>query len=273
MSNQQKSKGELIEELKLLREQYNNLKKTVDDDLIEKRRTEQELLISVERYNLAMNASNDGLFDWNLETNEIYYSPAWKNMLGYNDHELLNDFSVWEKTTLSSDVEKSWKLQQKLISGEIERFVLEFKMKHKNGQWIDILSQAKAIFNDKGKAIRIVGTHTDISARKEAEIKLRDEKDQFRTIINMLVDPIFVKDNEHRLTIVNKAFCKIFGLEEKNVIGYTLAENVPEKEREQFLAVDRKVLDTGIPDLREETLTVNNKTKKIITSKKRFVDK
>ncbi len=81
------------------------------------------LLKSEERFSLAMKAANDGIFDWNLETNEIYYSPRWKEMLGYEDHELPNDFSVWEKTTDPVDVKKSWELQQKLITKQIDRFV------------------------------------------------------------------------------------------------------------------------------------------------------
>jgi len=245
-------------------------RKSLEEELISLKKKAEK---SEERYDLAMEASHDGLFDWNLETNEIYYSPGWKKMIGYENNELKNDFSVWELTTLPEDVERSWKLQKKLISGEIDRFVLEFKMQHKDGHWVDILSRAKAIFNEKGTAIRIVGTHTDISARKEAEIKLRDEKEQFKTIINMVADPIFVKDNDHKITIANNAFCEIFNFKEKDIIGYTLAEHVPENEREQFLSVDRKVLDEGISDIREETLTIDKKTKTIVTSKKRFVDK
>jgi len=150
--------------------------------------TNQELTVSKEkigeseeRFLLAMKASNDGLFDWNLETNEIYYSPGWKKMLGYEDHELPNDFSVWEKTTASDDVKKSWELQQMLITKQVDRFVLEFKMKHNDGHWVDILSRAEAIFNDSGKAIRIVGTHTDITERKlyiQEIHKLNEELEQ-----------------------------------------------------------------------------------------------
>ena len=142
-------------------------------DITERKRMEETLRKSEERFLLAMKASNDGLFDWNLETNDIYYSPAWKNILGYEDHELPNDFSIWEKNTDPEDVKKSWKLQQKLISKQIDRFVLEFKMKHKDGHWVDILSRAEAIFNDKGKAVRITGTHADITERKRAEEELR----------------------------------------------------------------------------------------------------
>jgi two-component system, cell cycle sensor histidine kinase and response regulator CckA len=72
------------------------------------------------------------------------------------------------------DIKKSWEMQQKLISKIIDRFVLEFKMKHKNGHWVDILSRAEALFDDKGQAVRIIGTHTDITERKQAEGELRE---------------------------------------------------------------------------------------------------
>ena len=143
-------------------------------DITERKRAEEALRKSEERFLLAMKASNDGLFDWNLETNEIYYSPAWKKMLGYEDHELPNDFSIWENNTDPLDVKKAWEIQRKLLSKEIDKFVFEFKMKHKNGRWIDILSRAEAIFNDSGQAARIVGTHTDITERKRVEEQLRD---------------------------------------------------------------------------------------------------
>jgi PAS domain S-box-containing protein len=150
--------------------------------ITERKLSEIALQKSEERFNLAMKASNDGLFDWNLETNEIYYSPAWKKMLGYEDHELPNDFSIWETTTDPEDVKKSWELQQKLIAKQVDRFEMEFKMKHKNGHWVDILSRAEAIFNDSGKAVRIVGTHTDISRRKQAEEKEKELLNRFERI-------------------------------------------------------------------------------------------
>ncbi|MBK8808587.1 MAG: PAS domain S-box protein [Bacteroidales bacterium] len=149
--------------------------KAIESALI---RAKEKAEKSEERFNLAMKASSDGLFDWNLETNEIYYSPGWKKMLGYEEDELPNDFSIWANLTEPHDVAKSWELQQQLISKQLDRFVFEFKMKHKNGHWIDILSRAGAIFNNEGKAVRIVGNHTDITERKQNEIELQKAKEQ-----------------------------------------------------------------------------------------------
>jgi PAS domain S-box-containing protein len=147
-------------------------------DITERRRGEEELKISKNRFDLAMVASKDGIFDWNLVSNEIYYSPGWKSMLGYAEDELPNDFSVWETLTEPSDVQRSWKMQQEMINKQRDRFEMEFKMKHKSGHWVDILSRAEAIFDENGKAVRIVGTHVDITERKRTEHLLLEKTEE-----------------------------------------------------------------------------------------------
>ena len=142
-------------------------------DITERKKAEHSLQKSEETFQIAMGATKDGIYDWNLVTNEIYYSPGWKRMLGYQENELPNDFSIWEKLTEPEDVKLSWEMQQELINKKRDRFELEFKMKHKDGHWIDVLSRAKAIFDDSGKAVRIVGTHVDITTNKQAEEALR----------------------------------------------------------------------------------------------------
>nr|WP_319394712.1 PAS domain-containing protein [uncultured Desulfobacter sp.] len=141
-------------------------------DITDRQKAESALRESEERFVLAMEFANDGLFDWNLETNEIYYSPVWKRMLGYENDELPNDFSVWETLTAPEDVKRSWKMQNELINKQRDRFELEFKMKHKDGHWVDILSRANAIFDKNNKAVRLIGTHVDISERKKLENQL-----------------------------------------------------------------------------------------------------
>ena len=144
----------------------------VVENITERKQAEQALQKSEERFTLAMQATNDGLYDWNLVTNEIYFSPGWKRMLGYTDDELENDFSVWERLTDPDGVKKSWEMLQELLDHKRDRFEVEFTMQHKDGHWVDILSRANAVFDEQGKGVRVVGTHVDISERKRVEKEL-----------------------------------------------------------------------------------------------------
>ncbi|MGB0431471.1 MAG: PAS domain-containing sensor histidine kinase, partial [Bacteroidia bacterium] len=94
-----------------------------------------------------------------------------------------------------------------------------------------------------------------------------------KLILEVLGDPVFVKDFESKLIYVNGAFCEMFGLQANDVIGKTLAEHVPENERESFLAIDNHVIQTGEENINEETLTVKGLPKRYISTRKsRFVD-
>ncbi|MBN1116927.1 MAG: PAS domain S-box protein, partial [Bacteroidales bacterium] len=188
------------------------------EDITEIKNAREKAEESEERFNLAMQASNDGLFDWNLETNEIYYSPGWKKILGYEDHELPNDISIWESLTEPQDLKKSWKLQQKLITKQIDRFVLEFKMKHKKGYWVEILARAEAIFNNSGKAVRIVGTHTDITRRKQIELELAESAERFKALHNASFGGIGIHD-KGLIIECNQGLSKMTGYAYDELIG------------------------------------------------------
>lgn len=118
----------------------------------------------------------------------------------------------------------------------------------------------------------------DSSFQNEAEQKteLFNEKESWKdinAIINSLGDSIFVKDDQSRLLLVNDAFCEIFGLSRAEIIGKTLAEDVPLDERESFLKIDRQVLADGLENINEESLTVRGReTIFISTRKSRFID-
>ena len=114
---------------------------------------------------------------------------------------------------------------------------------------------------------------TDFTERKKAEIALKESEKYLDNIIDNIGDPVFVKDSESHLLLVNDAFCKIFNVAKKDVIGKTLAENVPPEERESFLRIDKQVILTGVENVNEETLTLIGKETQIVSTKKsRFVD-
>ena len=138
-------------------------------EISERELAESALRKSEERFELAMRGANDGVYDWNLKTNEIYYTPRWKKMLGYEDDELPNDFSTWESLVEEKDRKKSWAMLTDYMQGKRDNFNIEFKMRHKDGHWVDILSRAFLVRDAEGNAIRMVGTHVDISEKKRQE--------------------------------------------------------------------------------------------------------
>lgn len=130
----------------------------------------QELRESVERFSLAMKGANDGLWDWDLETDQVYYSPRWKSMLGYEEHELANSLDTWAGLVHPDDMDRILAQVEDYRSGKTSAFSAEMRMRHKDGRDIVVLSRAFMVKRESdGKPLRLVGTHVDITARKRAE--------------------------------------------------------------------------------------------------------
>ncbi len=195
--------------------------------LAKQKLSEQSLKESKERFELAMIAAKDGIYDWNLETKEIYYSPGWKNMLGYYDDELPNDFAVWKKLTEPKDLQRSWNIIKELINNQRNRFEIEFKMKHKEGHWVDVLSRAEAVFNDDGKAVRMVGTHVDISERKLEEKIVDVELKLFEYAVNHSEEELLQKflDEVEKLTSSTIGFYHYIEEDQESISLQTWSSN------------------------------------------------
>jgi len=117
------------------------------------------------------------------------------------------------------------------------------------------------------KQIEILKFQSSIKSDKEIR------EDYYNSILNNIGDPVFVKDDQSRFVIVNDAFSTIFSLSRENIIGKTLAEDVSPEEQEIFLKIDKQVLEDGIENINEETLTIRGgKTRTISTRKTRFID-
>jgi len=134
MKDSNKSEALLLKEVQQLRKELAEIKLTT-----EKRTT--ELFKSEERFSLAMRGVNDGLWDWNLETDEVYYSPRWKSMLGYCEDELDCTLNTWASLVHPED--KNWVLEkvQDYLAGRADSFEVEMRMHHKDGHQIFVLSR------------------------------------------------------------------------------------------------------------------------------------
>ena len=145
---------------------------TLVGDFIERKRAEESLRESQERLALVIEGSNDGIWDWNLTTNQTYYSPRWKEMLGYQDHEIENTFAAWERLLHPEDRERALAQLQAYFSGQAPAYELEHRLRHKLGGYRWILARGVALRDAAGKPVRMAGSHVDLTDRKRAAERL-----------------------------------------------------------------------------------------------------
>lgn len=136
--------------------------------LIEKEKAEA----SAERLKLAMLGANDGLWDWDIAGDKMYFSPRWKSMLGYAEDEIVDHYMTWKGLLHPEDIDAAIAQIQNFMDKKVERYEAEFRMQHKDGEYINILSRAFAVESEEGNVTRLVGTHIDITERKKAEEQL-----------------------------------------------------------------------------------------------------
>ncbi|MFN8361163.1 MAG: PAS domain S-box protein [Candidatus Kapaibacterium sp.] len=129
-----------------------------------------------ERFELVIEGTNDGIWDWDLRTNETYFSSRWKSMLGYEYDEMPNSFSVFESHIHPEDEVRVFNHVNQYLTGETDTYSVEFRMRKKDGSYAWILAKGAALFDDDGKPYRMTGSHSDITIQKESEIRLQQRQ-------------------------------------------------------------------------------------------------
>ena len=163
------------------------------------------------RTRLLIKSSNIGLWDWNLVTNDVFFSPEWKSQLGYADDEVPGRYEEWESRLHPEDREPSLRAVQDFRAGRRQDYDAEFRLRHKDGSWRSILTRADLIRDAAGQPARMLGCHIDITSRKQAEEALRKAEEQYRSIFNNAVDGIFRTSPHGKFLVANLAAARIFG--------------------------------------------------------------
>jgi PAS domain S-box-containing protein len=141
--------------------------------IIERRRVEESLRISEERFDLAVRGIDAGVWDWDLRTNMVFYSSHWKGMLGYGEDEISDQFSEWEKRLHPEERDRALAVLRDYLEGRASDYELEHRLRHKDGSYRWCLARGAMTTDPAGRPSRMVGSNLDITERKRVEQELR----------------------------------------------------------------------------------------------------
>ncbi|MEG4588180.1 response regulator [Microcoleus sp. MOSTC5] len=164
----------------------------------------------VERQNLPPAVNNQGIWDWNLETDEFFYSARWQEMLGYQEGEISNRRSEWWSRIHRDDIDSVKAALEEHFAQKTPDFAAEYRMYCKDGSTLWVLNRGQVLRGATGKPLRVVGTHTDITANKQLELTNRaHNQEQFQLFDSLKATVIFQIDAAGLWTFLNRAWTEI----------------------------------------------------------------
>ncbi|REJ95714.1 MAG: PAS domain S-box protein [Planctomycetota bacterium] len=183
----------------------------ISHDITARHLAEQKLEAANERFALAVRGSTDGIWDWDVETSEVYYSPRMKELLGYEEHELEGVFEEFRSRLHPDDLERT----MDAVRDHLERRVpydVEYRLLTKSGEYRWFRARGQALWDETtGRATRMAGSITDITDRREAEAELRASEGRYRTLVENAPEAIVVLDaDEGRFVEANQNAVDLF---------------------------------------------------------------
>ncbi len=205
-------------------------------------RTEQALFKEKERYALAVRGANDGIWDWDLSTNQVYFSPRWKDILGHEDHAIPNKLDEWFKRIHPEDSEQAMANLNQHLNGHSYYFESVHRMQHHDGSYHWVHDRALAMRDDHGKSYRIAGSMEDVTEQRQALERLKNSERHVRAVLDTVVEAIVTTDETGTIESINEAAESILGISRKEAQGRNLKEFLTDPEKLDYA---KRQVNTG----------------------------
>jgi PAS domain S-box-containing protein len=193
-------------------------------EITELKTATEALAASEQRWHLAVSGANDGIWDWEPQSGKVYFSERWKTMLGYSGDEIGDTLEEWISRIHPDDLERAMAEVQKHLRGETAFYECEHRLRCKNGDYKWILDRGRAQIDEDGQPLRVAGSHTDITERRNAEAVIRDRTEQLDAIFELSPDGFVSFDAAHRIKYVSPAFTHMTGLNADEMMGLDEAD-------------------------------------------------
>jgi PAS domain S-box-containing protein len=215
-------------------------------NLINNKRDDMNRNLSEEQMKLVIQATNDGMYNWDLQTDEASYSPQWKTMLGYTGEELENHIKTLHHLIHPADYDAALKQAQDFISGATGKYKAVLRLKHKLGHYITILSRAALLRDATGKATCFVGTDSDITEAGWLAAPQNLKEHYYTVFLNNFPFAAWIKDKEGRYLEANAKMAEYLGLASPDQLrGKTIHDFFQPEVSDLIVAEIQEVLNSG----------------------------
>ena len=222
------------------------------------------LIISDQRYELAVEGANDGIWDWDLQSGTYFFSLKWKSAFGYSNEEVPDRFDSWKQLLHSEDRDNVLKIMEEYLSSREGIYESTYRLKCRNGEYRWILSRGKGIWDRGGNAVRVAGSHTDITEYMLLQEHLYREKELYQNIIHGAAVFILGVDIEGRILEFNPFAEKLTGYTKNEVLGTKWFDVfIPEEKRKYTDEILQGVLSGEV---------IRNQENQVVTKDGRRID-
>lgn len=186
-------------------------------DISERKKAEQRLKSSQEIWKFALEGAGDGVWEYDFDTKEVFFSKQYKKMLGYEEDEFKNDPQEWLSRIHPDDIGIIETTDTEYELNKINTHQREYRILHKNGSYLWVLDRGMVInYNSNGKPKRIIGTHTDITGRKKSEEEYR----RISVVASANENGVVFTEADGKISWSNEGFCRITGYAMEDIIGH-----------------------------------------------------
>ena len=196
-----------------------------------------------ERWSFALEGSGDGMWDWDLQTGRILFSGRYKEMLGFSGSENWSGIDDWKERVNPEDMTQAMMALEAHLDGKTENYTVEYRMLCKDGGWKWVLARGKVVSRAAdGRPQRMIGTHTDITARKQVEQMLRTSEERFRSVFDHAGVGMHLAGPDYKYLKTNKAFCEMTGYAEEELLARDFRTITHPDDIEPNLTLSKKLL-------------------------------
>lgn len=245
-------------------------------DISDRKRNEEALKSSQELWQFALEGAGDGVWEYNFQTREVFFSKQYKNMLGYKDNEFSNHTDEWLNRIHPDDLQLIASTDQEYFSGAIDSHQREYRIKHKSGNYIWILDRGMLVNRTSdGVPERIIGTHSDITDRKHTEQVLSIKEEKYRSIITNMNLGLIEVDKDECIQFANQTFCKMSGFSEEDLLNNKATELLVIGETKRLIESKQDLREKAISDAYEVNVRTKDGKSKwwLISGARRLNDK